>query len=185
MEVQFDLTLEDLLAFHEYHNAHSPTMQRHYHLAWWRLPVAVIILWLVLAVWSGQFSQFASDYWYGLLIVPFWLFWFPWRWHRARRMNALQLLSEGENVGVIGRQRLTITPETVTQSNAYREYRTRWEAVEKIVRSEHYAYVYVSAYTAHILPRRAFLTDGEFLKFVGEALHFHDAKRRAAATPTP
>jgi hypothetical protein len=181
MEVEFDLTLEDLVIFQEYHSAHSPMIRSQFRRAWGRLPVAVIVLWLVLAVWSGQFSQFAADEWPWLLFVPFYLFMLPWRWHRAQRKNALALLNEGENKGIIGRQRITITPETITQSNAYREVRTRWEAVEKIVRSEHYAYIYVSAYSAHILPRQAFPTDGAFLKFVGEALHYHDAKRRPAA----
>jgi len=182
MEVEFDLTLEDLVAFNEYHCAHSPTIQAQFRRGWWSFPVMVIIGWLVLAAYSGQFAQFASDHWFWLLSVPFWLFWFPWRWHGHQRKNALGLLNEGENVGVIGRQRITITPEAVMQSNAYREVRTRWEVVEKIVRTDHHVFIYVSALSAHILPRRAFLTDGEFLKFVGEALHFHDAKLRAVAT---
>jgi hypothetical protein len=183
MEVEFDLTLEDLIAFNEYHCAHSPAIQAQFRRGWWVVPFWALLVWLILALSAEKFADFAAEHWLWLLIVPFWLFWFPWRWHRRQRKNALRLLNEGENVGVIGRQRLTITPETVEQRSAYREVRMRWEAVEKIVRSEHYAYIYVSAYTAHILPRRAFLTDGEFLKFVGEALHYHDAKRRAAATP--
>jgi hypothetical protein len=183
MEVEYELTLDDLVAFHEYHCAHSPTIQRQYHRGWWRLPIIVMALWALLGWRSGAFAQFAADEWYWLLLVPVWLITYPWRWHRAQRRAVVNLWNEGENAGSLGRQKLTITPETVMQSNAYREVRTRWEAVEKMERTEHYVFIYFSALHALILPRRAFLTDGEFLRFVGEALHFHEAKRRPA-TPS-
>jgi hypothetical protein len=41
MKIRYRNTVEDLLAFHEYHSAHSPTIQR--QVAWQRWGIAVCI----------------------------------------------------------------------------------------------------------------------------------------------
>jgi hypothetical protein len=101
---------------------------------------------------------------------------YPWRYRTHVGKLMKKLLAEGENKGLIGPRRLSITPESLNGATAFGESVTKWTAVEKIVVVEEYAYIHTGAMSAFIIPKRAFADDRAFQTFVETAERYrHEA----------
>ena len=75
---------------------------------------------------------------------------------------------------MFGRHRVTISPHGIAESGEFGESTTAWQAVECVVSAEEYAYVYLNALAAIIVPRRAFDSPAEFDEFVRAAQRYHE-----------
>jgi len=76
-------------------------------------------------------------------------------------------------------QRLKLTPEALIISSAAAETTTRWEGIERITVTHDYAFFFNSQNSAFLLPRRAFANEQDFLAFVEAAQRYQEAARAA------
>jgi YcxB-like protein len=83
------------------------------------------------------------------------------------------MIGEGRNRTLLGRQRVTISPESITRSSDFDQTTVRWSAVERVIKDKNHAFVYTSALTAIIVPRRAFADTVAFDVFVLKSTEYH------------
>jgi hypothetical protein len=80
----------------------------------------------------------------------------------------------------LGWHRLSINPEGLVVATETSRYETKWVTVRRIARDGDYAFLYLTDTSAIILPRRPFVSDEEFDRFVATARRY----RRAAPETT-
>jgi hypothetical protein len=99
---------------------------------------------------------------------------FPYASRRKLRKIVAGMVSEGQNRALLSRHRVTISPESVTDSSEHGQSSTAWRAVERVAVSGEHAYIYTNALAAIIVPRRAFAGPLEFEEFVRTARGHHE-----------
>ncbi len=172
MIAEFDLTLDDHLAFQEYHLKHSPSIRALRLKNWLALPAGLGLLYGFMLMVSPNPSLAVKGHWPLIAVGVVWLMGFPFWFHKAMLRNVRTLLEEGSNKGMLGKHTITISPETITQAMRYQTSAVRWEAVDKVVRGEGYLFVYISAVNAYIIPEHAFDGEKAFFDFCGQAIDY-------------
>lgn len=178
MTAEYEFISDDLKAFNHYHHAHSPTARRQYFRAWF----SPAFVWLLVCtgIWyladreRGQPLQTFLDLLPLFSGVPIYLVYFPWAYRRKLRKIIAGMVNEGSNRGLFGRHRVTISPEAITDSSEFGNSSTAWLAVERVAMDDDYAFVYTSALTAIVVPRRAFTASGAFEEFVSAAIGYRE-----------
>jgi len=174
---EFELTLDDVRAFNVYHHRHSPAARRQYLRSWF-IPAFLLLLACVGIWWLADRKQGTPLRTFLDLLPlfsggPLYLLYFPWAYRRRLRKTVADMASEGENRGLFGRHRVTISAEGVAESGEFRQSLTSWRAVERVAVSDQHAYIYTNAMAAIIIPRRAFAGPAEFEEFVRTATEYH------------
>jgi hypothetical protein len=178
MIAEYQITKDDLSAFSLYHHFHSPTARRQYLRSWF-IPVVMLLL-ACIGIWyladreRGTPLRTFLDLLPLFSVVPLYLIYFPWAYRRKVRKIIAGMASEGHNRGLFSQHRVAISPEGITDASELRQSSTAWRGVERIARNGDYAFVYVSAFSAIIVPRRAFASSTGFEEFVRAASSYHE-----------
>src|SRR5579862_331070 len=126
LEVDYELTEEDYIAFNTYHMAHSPTIQKTRRRSLLMPVLAYMVVGTMLSVIGSDAS--------GLVIFGIgsviWLLMAPkyWQWTIRQRMQ--KMLREGQNRG-LGPCKLAISPAGLHVAGPQGESNLKWSAVEK------------------------------------------------------
>jgi hypothetical protein len=72
---------------------------------------------------------------------------------------------EGKNKGMLGRHEITIHDDNILEKNDSVSLEFRWTAIEKIVKTEKYIFVYVSSVSALLIPQRSFMNHTAYDEF--------------------
>ena len=179
LEAEFEMTVEDVLAFNVYHNAHSPAVRRAYQLILLLFLLMALMLCLLIA---GHPTAVVPIGILVLYILGFGLFVQsqPYRRWRVRRWVA-KLLREGGNKSMLGHQKVSLNREGLTQTNPCGLTQTKWFGVERVVVTDDHAFIYLSAISASVIPKRAFPGDADFNRFVEQARRFLDQAKSGPA----
>jgi len=177
MTAEYELTKDDVSAFSLYHHFNSATARRQYLRSWF-IPAAILLL-ACITVWFLVDRERGTP-WRTFLdlsplfgVVPLYLVYFPWMYRRKVRKTITAMASEGRNRALFSRRQVSISPEGITDSSELRRSWMAWPAIERVVNNGDYAFVYVSAMSAIIIPRRAF-APGDFEEFVRTASKYHE-----------
>jgi len=162
MVVEFENSLDDLLALNLYHHQQSPSARRIRQLLQFGPAGVLVIVFLVQVLVSGA-SPISSLPW--LMFAMIWTLFVPFMMRRSLKKRILQLYSQGKDRGVVGRHTLSLTSAGVTDKTSFGKTVTTWRDVRKAVATNEYVFVYISDAVAHIVPRRAFSDDSGFLEF--------------------
>src|SRR5215211_3769047 len=150
LEISYDVTLDDAVAFAVFHDSYSPMLRRRRLL---RVGMAVL-----LAVIAASVAALAHAPLLGLIGLGFAFgFWwiFPRRYERGLRESVARLHAEGKNLDVLGPTKLVLDEEFVAEATPARIVRTRWRAIEQCVDTVDHVFVYVTGSTALIVPKRS------------------------------
>jgi len=157
VEVEYEITPEDLYAFQWRAAFQSPRARRVRRLAYWAWLLALVLFALVPAIGADGFTL--SRVSIGFMLVPLLVFfllqWALERWLMRRAIRYL-LRDERPERGVLGRHRIVLDEDGVRESTAVGESRTRWAGIDRVEQSAEYIYIYTSPAAAHVIPRRAF-----------------------------
>ena len=130
--------------------------------------------WLA-GIWAGlllcvAFIAAPAPFWIlgGLILLAWWRL-YPRRIEAISRQSTKRLYSDGRNVGMLGPHVVSFDDEWLSEITSDREVRTRWRAVEKAALTPEHLFLYVSGFSAVIVPLRAFATAEERTAFIGEA----------------
>ncbi len=166
MKASYELTVDDLVAFTQYHHAQSPTARRQRFGCLATGLFAMLSLPALILVGSDEpFLQTARDIW-PLLLGPllFLIFAIPYiKWRTG--ILTKKTINEGRNTGAYGNCSLSLDPDGIRESKTSGDTVRKWSAVEKIIVLPEYLFVYTSGIEAFVVPRRAFATDSEFDAF--------------------
>jgi uncharacterized membrane protein len=171
--LEYDLTLEDIHAFDLHYSRTGYVPVRARRLARTALTFLLATLLFTLGLWSKA----PVPFWIvGLLILLGWYILFPKRFDQMMRRNTERIYAENPGGGLLGRHRLVLEPEWLSESTELRESRARWRAVGPLVATESHLFIFVTSFTSVIVPRRAFPSDESFSTFVATV-----ERRRAEA----
>jgi hypothetical protein len=183
MSIDFEIWQADLIEFNLFHHQNSPASKRQI----WKVTLYVcVIVVLMEAVIVYLAVMYQPEMWLVAVLLPISagiaLVFLP----HLHRMNVRNLVSkmyaEGRNLVLYGPRRVSLTPQLLNYSSPYTQSVTRWVAIEKIVTVAEALYIYNSAVSSIIIPRRAFSSDDHFQTFVHTAQEFH-ARALAAENP--
>jgi YcxB-like protein len=159
MKITVEITLEDLVAFNNFHLEHSPSTNRNKILRY--VLTTVLIINAVLAIIKGQI--FTTIVFILLAIFVIFLWKKVFKYFVSRQVKAMY--KEGKNQGTIGCNDMTIGDDAIVQENASGSYMTKWNYVEKVLKTERFILVYNSAVSAYIIPRRSFIDNISYNDF--------------------
>jgi hypothetical protein len=173
MQVQFDESLDDVIAFslHHFHNSED-VRRRLRRTKIWGI-VSALVLVLIWPRWGfGLRTLFFAAY------AMFFLFWYPAysRWLLVR--NTRKLYEGGQNKGALGNHIIGLDAEGVTEISEVGESRIAWSGIEKVEENGAYVFLYVGSSQAHVIPKRAFLSQGEAVEFFKLAQAYHAGSPR-------
>ncbi len=177
MEIEYSLSVEDRLAFHEYHNSQSPTLRRQQAGGRCVVSLALLLIGLVLCLALGPSGRVVVGGGFAILAaISF--FTFPKRWSRRAQRVTGRIYTEGDTRQLLCRRRMTITPEALTDATELSVLTMKWAAVESIVVYRRYVFFCAQPLGAQIVPGSAFGSDFEFEKFVETARRYYREARR-------
>ena len=164
----YALTEEDYYEYNKFYIANMPAQKRRLAFARWYVPVMFLFLSLITKVIIDEFVVQAAV-WATLLVgAVLWLIFFWSIMNRQLRKNIKKLKKNGrlvydKPISMLFREDyiMTSTPES-SENNAY-------SMIERVCVGEVAVYLFIGANSAHIVPNRAFESDGEkqsFLEFV-------------------
>ena len=167
MKASYELTADDLMAFVQFHLAQSPNARRQ-RIGCSLIAFVVMLLLpgLILLTSEKPFLQTARDIW-PLLLGPllFLTFVFPYIKWRTGNLSK-RMLSEGSNAGFYGECSLSLDADGIRESKTSGDTVRKWSAVEKIIVTQEYIFIYTSGIEAFVVPRRAFSSSTDFNAFV-------------------
>ncbi len=172
VELAYHVTLDDIHAFNLHYARTSPQSLRS------RRSVRFALTFLLGALLCslGVLSKAPLPFWLmGFLILGGWWAMFPRRLEQMLRRYTERLYASGKNAGVLGPHRLSAGPEWLSESTDVREVRTHWRAVERVEDAGEHLFLYVTAFSAVIVPKRAFATPADAEAFARLA----EERRRA------
>lgn len=172
MTVEFEQTLDDILALNYSVNralAHKPP-------AWmWFFFGATGTLTLSLAVGLALTPDLADLAFLplvgaalsvlGLALVAS----LPWLNRWLVRRAVLKLTGQARNLNLTGLRRVTITPQFLVWASPVTQAISRWIGVEKVLVEDDCLFIFVSAMSAYVLPRRAFNSEQHFREYAALA----------------
>lgn len=157
MEVEYDLTPDDLFAFHwrAAFRSRIGRRARYRVYAYWFL--ALLLFSAVPAIGPGGFVVSRMNFAFLLVALPP-IVLAQWWWdRRLTRRTILQLVEEEKpGKGHLGRHRVVLSEAGVVEITAVNESRTSWAGVDRVEQNSEYIFIYTSPSTAHVIPRRAF-----------------------------
>lgn len=173
MEIEATITIDDVQALMLHHARTSPVMRRK-RLIWGVIvPVCWCLAWLAAVMSTGAFWTSARALLPLLIGAPF-LAWVIWR-SPVRGAKAVATQHDyAKESGMLGKRRVSLTPQGITESGEFGESTTRWSALNKIDTTDTHAFFYNSELTAIVVPVRAFKSAEEFERFVQAARELHE-----------
>jgi hypothetical protein len=179
--LDFDLLLEDLVEWNLFYYNTSRAGRQQLRSSWVLVVVAFVIVCVLLPQFAllGMRGLFVSA---GVFLPAILLLaLFPWIFRFMRQRVVRIMLKESANANVIGRRRLTLSPEYVVYSTPLSQTITRWAAVESISCEPKAIYLRLAQIQAIVVPRHAFGDESQYLKFAQAAMDFQTRARTWAA----
>jgi hypothetical protein len=178
MEIDYELTPEDVLAFHLAHADAYPARGR--GRRWFSLALALgsTALCVALDLQLGSISIISIGA-FVLLAFSLLLLLVPRRVLLRRSVN--RLLAQGNNTRrFLGPRHLTLAPEGLKAADGDSASFHDWAGIERLVVTDDYFFIFISTITGHVIPRRVFADEDDFQEFVRMARQYHE---RAAEPP--
>lgn len=178
IEIEYDLTLEDYVAFNVHHLLHSRAQRRTYLQVSVRALVLLELVNLVVLV-IRAFGRPLTGFDFLLhgviglaLLIGFGIRMFRDR-HRLPRAFARNyeravrnLLADGDYSNVLGPRRFRVTREFMENEGLRWQSRWQLEAIQRIEVTPQYGFVYTAPSQAIILPVRVFTSPDHFATFI-------------------
>ncbi len=181
-QVEFTLSEDDWLALNFWHSENSPALQ--IGRKSWRFGIPVF--WFVCALAAAGWQVSQSDYAWSLSDLPFflvlllpialmavmWIAFYPRYEHARVRKVVKMMIREGMNKTILTKHRITLSAQGIECVTEFESTTTRWGAVERIATAEGHGFIYLSAISAHIIPKHAFSNEESFERFIETARRF-------------
>ncbi len=157
MQIEYELTLEDLFAFQWRAAFASPMARRRTRKVYLFWLVPLLLFAIVPAIGPDGFVISRVSFTFLVIAYPTVVLaqWFLER--RLMRRAILRMLKEEKpGRGQLGKHRMVVSQDGLIESTAVGESRTSWAGVDRIEQNPEYIFIYTSPAAAHMIPKRAF-----------------------------
>jgi hypothetical protein len=171
MEVEYELTPDDLYAFQWRAATESPLARRtprKVYLGWF---LALLLIAVMPAIGADGFVISRVNFTFLLIAFPI-VALLQWFLERRLIRRAIQhlLMQERPGRGQLGRHRLVLTEDGLVESTAVGESRTSWAGVDRVEQNPDYIFIYTAPAAAHVIPKRAFRDVREAERFYQQSV---------------
>jgi hypothetical protein len=185
MEIEFELTLQDIEAFSRFHQKHGPKLTPHplgkavdigFGIMTALLLIAFCFSWFLFAGdWKSQYLARVIAGACAGVIVGHLMTLKVLRWLRSKVIvpNTLRLLGSEDCRWYLARRRFKIDPGGFEIANEFYQLRYSWSTVELIDSTSEHVFFYLTLHRAHIVPRHAFQSRRDFEDFLDLACRYH------------
>ncbi len=174
MVIQYQPTLEDLLAFNRYHIDHSPSLRRYHQYV--RIGTSVLCIVVCLVTFYALTQSFRipiAFYAIAFGLGIFFYFALPSMIWSSTKKRIERMFREGQNKGMAKLTTLSIGQDSMEANNGLSTSKLVWSAIEKMSVTDEYIFMYVSAMNAVVVPKRAFATEAQRQEFIQLAQQYH------------
>jgi Ca2+/Na+ antiporter len=171
MDLEYDITVEDYIAFSIYLFRNSPAMKRQvktWQLVTLFLAIGIFLMAIYNYVMLGEHLVLILII-FSIMVVLYMFFYYPRSIENNLRRQIPKMLRESENDDTVGRQKLSITPESMIGKGLKSEVKMLWDSLVKICVTANHIFIYVGAMKAAVIPQTAFPDSAkrdEFLQLV-------------------
>ena len=149
MEIEYQFGEADLLAFSEYHVAHSTPNREVRRRQTYGYAVLLAVFGLILLLFGGTALAIAF-----LLLGPPWIVYWPWRVKQVQRRQLLARYREAKNPALDVPVVLSVDEEGLTCVSSTSRSRMSFAAVQRVADTPDHVFVYLGPEQAFIVPRR-------------------------------
>ena len=156
VEVEYELTPDDIYQYQWRANFHSPSAKRNQRKFYLYLLLAFIVMTLLPAIGSDGFELSQVNLWWFLpLPVLLVIGWIVQRWQIRRAI--LELVKEEKpGRGQLGAHKISLDEAELVERTAVNESHHAWAGVDRVEHDQKYIYIYTAPHAALIIPKRAF-----------------------------
>lgn len=178
MNINYELTKQDYIEFNIFHMSYSKSLRKLMFIQRYVISLCFLIAPFMIA----KFSDIPLGYWLSIFVIVYilWVAFIPKYIQRTMRKRILRLVDEGKNAGMFGNQSLTLDIESIVEIGMINESKTNYVAVEKVVETNDYVYIYTSSIKACVIPNRAFESIDqrtEFINYLNAKVNEHRTKK--------
>jgi hypothetical protein len=154
MELEYELTEDDYIAFNLYYVKHSKTVKQSLFMQRFLPPIIFLIFPFVLFWVTGEFLM--------VLLISFvlfsvvWIIFYPRYFYGYIKRNVSKLLNEGSNANILGRHVFISTEDGFVEKNRAEQRSGRWSSIERVEENDYYYFLFFSTMNAYIVPKRSF-----------------------------
>lgn len=152
-EFSYELTEQQFVDFNLYHAKHSEAVKRSLTIQRFVIPIIYLMMPFVMgpifnwSVW-GLMIPF-------ILFAALWIIFFPPYFHWNIKRMSRKMVNEGKNEGLLGTHELFIDSQGIREVTKNGETHVRWSGIEKCGEDAVNVYLYNSAMSAMIIPKKA------------------------------
>jgi hypothetical protein len=170
MELKYEMTKDDHLAFNLHYVKHSKTIKQSLFIQRFLVPIIFLILPFVLFWMMGEFLiGFLITL---ALISIVWIVFYPKYFYGHIIRNVKKVLNEGSNDNLLGQHVFISTEDGFIEKNRVGETKIGWSSIERIEENEDYFFLFFSTMNAYIVPKRSFpdkASQEDFKKMIDKA----------------
>ena len=185
MDIEYEVNIDDLVAFNLYYYSHSPQIKRQMktrqviYLGTALLALIFAIIFTITKPWSWHVIVFLYAYFIFVLFAYIHVF-KQSNMEKRIRKELDRRYGQGRN-DIIGKHQLSITPVEIKDTTEMGEQTTCWEAIEEVVNEVHHYFLVIrGSSSAYIIPKRAFTSESHAEKFLEKAVGFFRAENHTA-----
>jgi hypothetical protein len=168
MDLKYQLTEEDYINFNLFHMKNSETIMKSVRNQRIFTPVFYLLF-------SVVFS-FLLDIPFLVSFTPFfilsvlWVLFYPkYLFGRAIR-HTKKLVKEGRNESILGEHHMVLNDEGIVDKTSKGETKVTWSGINELKENDQYIYLYNSALSSYILPKREFENVEEIRQYLNKKI---------------
>jgi Ca2+/Na+ antiporter len=164
MKIEYNLASEDYIHFNLFHLKNSKTSLKSLYLQRYLSPLFFILVSIVFAI-MGDLHLLST-------LIPFlvlsvlWVIFYPKLFYRHVRKNVQKMFKEGKNEALLGEHTMILMDEGFVESNSTGESKVKWSGISEVKEDEAFLYLYNSAVSAYIIPKRDLSNQEEIKTYI-------------------
>ncbi len=152
MQITYELTLEDIVNFNDYHFRHSKVSKKKRMIAKLIIPIWTLFVFLALNYTNLDEISFLFNIPIFLFAIA-WFFLFDRLYFWRLRNNVDKMLREKENKGIIGKQKITLSNDQLLFETSFTSAQFKPGSISEVIETRDYFFLYVSSLNALIVPQ--------------------------------
>jgi hypothetical protein len=161
MDLVFNLTLNDCVAFSDYHFARARSHRRARRFLMFGFAAIWVGFGLLIWMTSGRFSG-GTPY---FVLAAVWIGFMPRVMRWVQRRATVRAYTDGSNRSLLGRHQVHIGEDGLTWTSEHSESKSKWSAFERLASTPDHTFLYLSAVMALVIPRLG-VVEGDYETFV-------------------
>ncbi len=169
MEINYNVTEESFVEFNLFHAQHSSAIAKTMTIQRFLIPVIYLLVGVIFS-YVLDIPVFILVGFF-LILGVLWIVFFPTYFKRQIKRTATKMIREGQNEGILGKHSMVFTEEGLREISSKGETTVYWAGIERFNEDAFNFYLYNSAITAFIVPKKELINVDEVRSLLISKIH--------------